>query len=106
MDQIRAAISAMKTEEEKLLENRTASFARNRISTTCIIVFGNLIALGFLLFAFTALVGEIREREKTEIKTQRYADEGTSQHLLGLRVRVCSRYDLREGCDGSALRPI
>ena len=75
MDQIRAAISAMKTEEEKLLENRTASFARDRISATCIIVFGNLIALAFLLSAFTALVGEIRERKKAEIKTQRYADE-------------------------------
>jgi len=35
----------------------------------------NLIALAFLLSAFTALVGEIRERKKAEIKTQRYADE-------------------------------
>jgi CHASE3 domain sensor protein len=75
MDQMRAAISAMKTKEEKLLENRTASFARDRISTTSIIVFGNLIALAVLLSAFTGLVGEIRERKKAEAKTQRYADE-------------------------------
>jgi len=75
MDQIRALISAMKAEEEKLLENRTASFARDRISTTSIIVLGNLIALAFLLAAFTALVGEIRERKKAEAKTQRYANE-------------------------------
>ena len=31
--------------------------------------------MAFLLSAFTALVGEIRERKKAEIKTQRYADE-------------------------------
>ena len=59
MDQPRAAISAKKREEEKLLEKRTASFARDRISTTSIIVFGDPIALAFLLSAFTALVGEI-----------------------------------------------
>jgi len=75
MDQVRAAISAMKSEEEKLLENRTASFARDRINTTCIIVFGNLVALLFLLAAFAALVAEIRERKKAETKIQRYADE-------------------------------
>ncbi len=75
MDQIRAAVSAMKAKEEKLLEDRSATLDRDRANTAYIIVFGNLIAVAFLLSAFAALAQEIRQRKKAEMEIRRYAEE-------------------------------
>jgi PAS domain S-box-containing protein len=75
MDQIRELVSQMKAEEQRLLEERSRAFEKEKITTTSIIVFGNLVASAFLLFAFRALTREIGERRKAEGAARRHAEE-------------------------------
>ena len=75
MDQIRELVSAMKQEEEGLLEERSRVFEKDRIATTVIIVFGNAAAFLFLWFAFVVLTREVRERKKAEADVRRHAEQ-------------------------------
>ena len=71
MDQIRGIIAQMKAEEERLLEERTRVFERDKGNTTLIIVIGNAVAFVFLLFAFLVLTREIAERKRVEEELRR-----------------------------------
>jgi signal transduction histidine kinase len=66
LDPARAAVSAMRQEEQRLLRERTAEVEESSRRTKIAIVLGNLLALGSLLFTSLLIQREMDTRQKAE----------------------------------------
>jgi signal transduction histidine kinase len=66
MDQIRAAVASMKSEEERLLTRRSAELTASSQRTRTILVLGDLLGLVFLGIAGVITQREIVQRRKAE----------------------------------------
>jgi PAS domain S-box-containing protein len=73
MDDIRALIGQLRTEEESLLRERAASSENAARKTTAIIIFGNLVGLSILALAFGLLRREVLTRARAQKAAQQLA---------------------------------
>ena len=71
MDQIRAAVAGMKSEEERLLQQRSAELKASSRRTRAVLVFGDALGLVFLGIAGFITQREMVKRSKAEEETRK-----------------------------------
>lgn len=75
MDNVRALVAKLRTEEEQLLRTRSDESERAARKTILVIIVGNLFSLSILVFAFILLRKEVLSRSRAQNAAQRLAAE-------------------------------